>query len=121
MKFYKKGQIVGILGLSYKPDTDVVEESQGVLLAQKLLENKIPVVAFDPQVKEIEKIKLVDSLEECLEKSNTIIIATQWNQFKEIDWNKYSDKIVIDCWRMIDVSKYEQTTNKFIALGKYIL
>ncbi len=39
---------VGILGLSYKPNTDVVEESQGLLLAQFLSAQGIPVSVYDP-------------------------------------------------------------------------
>src|SRR5262249_60156037 len=40
---------VGILGLSYKPDTAVVEESQGVALAERLVQRGHDVVAYDPK------------------------------------------------------------------------
>src|SRR5690348_13771037 len=39
---------IGILGLTYKPNTDVVEEAFGLLLAQELTAAKLPVVVFDP-------------------------------------------------------------------------
>ena len=39
---------VGILGLAYKPHSDVVEEAQGLLLAQALVKEGIGVIAFDP-------------------------------------------------------------------------
>src|SRR5215469_16099848 len=39
---------IGILGLTYKPDTDVVEESFGLLLAQELSSADLPVVVYDP-------------------------------------------------------------------------
>jgi len=122
MRLYQKGQTVGILGLSYKPNTDVIEESQGVLLAQKLVENNIPLVAFDPQVKEIkiEKIRLLDSIKECIENSNVLIITTQWSQFMEIDWNKYNNKVIIDCWGIVRSFYYKNSKNKFIRLGKYV-
>ena len=42
------GSRVGILGLSYKPNTPVIEESQGVLIAQILLQRGFEVVAYDP-------------------------------------------------------------------------
>ncbi|MPM44982.1 GDP-mannose 6-dehydrogenase [bioreactor metagenome] len=122
IKLYKKNQKIGILGLSYKPNTDVTEESQGILLAQKIIENKIPLIAFDPQVKEVKdkKIILMNSMEECITDSDVLIIATQWDKFKEIDWNKYNHKIIIDCWGIVDVTSCKNSTNRFVKLGKYI-
>ncbi len=38
---------VGILGLSYKPGTNVIEESQGIALARELLKKNIAVVVYD--------------------------------------------------------------------------
>jgi UDPglucose 6-dehydrogenase len=42
------GGTVGVLGLSYKPDTAVIEESQGVALAKRLAEAGYRALAFDP-------------------------------------------------------------------------
>ena len=42
------GGTAGIAGLSYKPDTEVTEESQGLLLAQHLLSRDVNVVVYDP-------------------------------------------------------------------------
>lgn len=42
------GETIGILGLTYKPDTDVVEQAAGLLLAQELAGRAVPVVVFDP-------------------------------------------------------------------------
>ena len=43
-----EGGAVGILGLAYKPGTDVVEESVGLLLARELREQRVRVIAYDP-------------------------------------------------------------------------
>src|ERR1700676_1193556 len=43
------GEAAGILGLTYKPNTDVTEEAAGLLLAQELARRKIRTVAFDPE------------------------------------------------------------------------
>ena len=43
-----KGGIAGIAGLAYKPDTDVIVESQGLLLAKYLLSRDTEVVVYDP-------------------------------------------------------------------------
>jgi len=40
--------VIGILGITYKPDTDVVEEAFGLLLAQELAKEGFRVSVFDP-------------------------------------------------------------------------
>ena len=45
---YSGSGAIGILGLTYKPDTDVVIESFGLLLAQELSQSNLPVVVYDP-------------------------------------------------------------------------
>src|SRR5437016_3776601 len=39
---------IGILGLTYKPNTDVIQESFGLLLAETLASQDVPVIIFDP-------------------------------------------------------------------------
>jgi len=124
-KILKKGQKVGILGLSYKPDTNVTDESQGMLLLQKLVREHIDVISYDPFVQQnANKIlsvrRFVQSAEQCIEQADVIVITTPWNIFKKIRWNVFSNKIVIDCWRIIDLTKYDKKKNTFIQLGKYI-
>ena len=50
---------IGILGLTYKPDTDVVEESFGLLLAQEFSSCRLPVIVYDPSA-ESARISAVD-------------------------------------------------------------
>ncbi len=124
-KHCKKGKIIGILGLSYKPETDVIDESQGMLLAEKFIKNKITVAVFDPLVlenerKELRKALFMKTMGECVQKSDVIVLATPWDQFKGINWDTYKGKVIIDCWRHIDTSKYDQVQNTFVQLGRYI-
>jgi len=124
-RYCKAKDSIGILGLSYKPETDVVEESQGILLADKFKNNNMKVTVFDPQANDnarmiLTTVLFADSAEDCIEKSRIIIISTQWRQFEGINWNKWKGKTVIDCWRFIDLNKYNQNQNTFIQLGKYL-
>lgn len=124
-KTLKSGQTVGILGLSYKPDTDVVEESQGILLASFLMDKGILVLAHDPTAlvnarRLLPKLNIVENVDECISKSDVLILTTQWSEYKKINWSSYSNKIVIDCWRMVEEGKFKRTKNSLIQLGKYI-
>ena len=102
---------VGILGLSYKPDTNVVEESQGLLLAQQLASQSINVIVYDPASMENaarvlpNEIRCARSAEECVTASNVIVIATPWNEFKNLKPETFvaagTKRVLIDCWRVL--------------------
>ncbi len=100
----KRGR-VGILGLSYKPDTNVVEESQGILLIKVLLRRGISVIAYDPRALENarkvlgDKITLASSGEECARQADLIVLITPWPEFRRIKKADLRNKKVIDCWR----------------------
>lgn len=100
---------IGILGLTYKPGTDVVEESFGLLLAKALTSANLPVVVYDPAASEervaaaVPRVQFAASAQECVEKSDVVVIATPWPQFQQIpreSWTRRkSPRTVVDCWR----------------------
>lgn len=127
-KYSSTKEIVGILGLSYKPDTDVIDESAAIFLIKELIKAKTKVVVFDPKAmdntKKIlgKKIFFAKSAKECIKKSNIIVVATPWNEFKNlkiIDFKK-PDKIltVIDCWRILNYK--EEPYIIYRALGTFL-
>ncbi|SRR5579885_345000 len=97
---------VGVLGLTYKPKTNVTEESQSLMLVNLLSEKGFQVYAYDPAfVNSSEnvvnpKITLTKNMEDCIIPSELCIIATPWEEFSKIDKSKFSNKIILDCWRM---------------------
>jgi UDPglucose 6-dehydrogenase len=98
----------GILGLSYKPDTDVIEESQGVLLAEYLIGANCDVIVYDPLALENAKrelggrVRYAASMEECAGAASVVTIATAWNEFRALrPAHLKGDSIVIDCWRIL--------------------
>lgn len=120
---------VGVLGLSYKPNTDVVEESQGLLLAQALIESGVPTVIYDPAalpnaVKELgEGARGTTSAAACIEASDVVIITTPWDEFKTIApeiFERHSEpRVVIDCWRLLDRDKYENMVD-YVPIGEHL-
>lgn len=125
MKHTKKNDTVGILGLGYKQGTDVTEESQGMLLLKKLLAHGVKTVGYDPLAmlnakKSVPRAHYAASMDECLTKSAIIVVATPADEFRHIRWNSYTNKTVVDCWRIIDLKKQNKKGNVFIQLGTYI-
>jgi len=118
-------ETVSILGLAYKPDTPVIEESASIKLIENLLKNEINVIVYDSLATENtkeyfgEKIQYANSIKECLEKSSISIIALPTKEFKEIDNSYISKEItVIDCWRILDEKIFDDKV-KYISLGSF--
>ena len=120
------GSFVGILGLTYKPQTDVVEEAVGFLLAQELISRGIRVNAFDPAGMENARLALGESVqftasaEECIHLSQLIVVATPWKEFIDIPAEKWggagAEKTIVDCWRVLKLN--DKTAGvRYIGLG----
>ena len=104
-----QGGSVGILGLSYKPDTAVIEQSQGVTLASRLLEDGYPVVGFDPKALSSAQASLskpliaAESAADCVRRSTLVVVMTPWPEFRSISPDAFTRTprmTVIDCWRL---------------------
>ena len=99
---------IGILGLSYKPDTAVVEQSQGVALAARLIAEGREVIAYDP--KALENAQAVTgsmlaaaSAEDCVRRASIVVVMTPWPEFRAIPLGAFTRPqrlTVIDCWRL---------------------
>jgi UDPglucose 6-dehydrogenase len=101
----------GILGLTYKAGTDVVEEAAGFLLAKELALRGVKVTVFDPAYGRnstrpaLEKVCFAPSAVECIRNSDVVVLATSWPEFGHIDaaqWARTSKpRTVVDCWRAL--------------------
>jgi UDPglucose 6-dehydrogenase len=109
------GHTVGILGLAYKPDTGVIEESPGLALAKFLADAGHEVRVYDPVATDAaaqalgEGAQACSSAAEVLEQSDVTVIATPWREFAELpidtlDRNGRGRAVVIDCWRQLPES-----------------
>ncbi len=106
-----KGAIVGVLGLAYKPDTNVVEESQGLVIARRLAEDGRRVLAYDPHAMDNARrilnhsVEYAESVQDCVRKSDALIIANPCREFRAIKASDIARRerplIVVDCWRML--------------------
>ena len=100
---------VGILGLTYKAGTDVVEEAAGYLLMNELAERGMKIMAFDPGYAKngvtSSNVSFAASAEDCIAHSDLVILATAWPEFSQIPaqrWVRNSPpRTVIDCWRAV--------------------
>jgi UDPglucose 6-dehydrogenase len=123
----KKASAVSILGLAYKPDTPVIEESPSIKIIQELLKKEdIRVAVYDPLALDSVRAEIGDavlyasSVKECMAQSPISIIATQSEAFKSIDssYLTHSPTTILDCWRILDPSRLEGKA-EYVPLGIY--
>jgi UDPglucose 6-dehydrogenase len=89
-----KGRTVGVWGLSFKPRTDDMREAPSIQIINGLLRAKAKVQAFDPQASKVAKrifgtkITLAETSYDALKGADALVIATEWNEFREPDFNR---------------------------------
>ena len=113
---------IGILGVAYKPNTNIIEASQSLQLAKALASKGFEVHVYDPavgrdQLRETPNLKVEDDLDDCVAKSDVCVVATPWQSFSRIDKSRFSHKIVFDCWRMLNGNRPSEPS-RYIALGQ---
>src|SRR5690242_1456014 len=135
VKSHQSGSLpVGILGLTYKPDTDVIEESFGLLLALELASANLPIVVFDPSADlhrafaAHKSVRIAASAEDCIEQSGIVVLATPWQQFCDLASSAWmqpfrsgpsfhaTQRVVIDCWRALPHLEGSRNV-RYIRLG----
>ncbi len=125
-KFAKAGTRIAILGLSYKPQTPVVEESHSVKLAARLADAGYVVAVHDPLAQDAaltalgDKVVATSSIEGAVRECDLLIVATAWPEYKTIDpaWAKRSGQklTILDLWRTLPADKFAEAAD-LIYLG----
>ena len=91
-----RGTRIGVLGLSFKPDTDDIRESRAVPVVERLIEEGATVIAYDPLAMDFFK-RLFPQVEYASPKevlnTDAVLIVTEWQEFESLD---YRGRIVID-------------------------
>ena len=111
------GSVISILGISYKPNTPVFDESQGLALAKELIRANYIVKLSDPQA--FQNINAKDNLmtqnflplEEALKVAEAIVIMIPWNEYLDINYLKFHPSCIIDPWRIINPQNINKETN----------
>lgn len=88
-----KGKTVGLLGLSFKPNTNDLREAPALAIAEKLLAEGCQVRAYDPAALE-EATKILPKMIPCpdiygaVEGADALVLMTEWNQFRNLDFER---------------------------------
>lgn len=122
------GTTVAVLGLAYKPFSDVIEASQGILLAKSLSRHGVRVVAHDPLATQPATNELRDhaivlkSLDDCLNQASVFIVVTADPAYATLEAKDFTSAgrpvTVIDCWRILSKKLVDKPGIMYVPIGR---
>lgn len=88
-----KGKQIGVLGLSFKPETDDMRESPAIEIVHGMIERGASVRAFDPVAMEeskhyIKGVEYATDEYDAIKDADAMVIVTEWNQFRALDMDR---------------------------------
>ncbi|MCP3985809.1 MAG: UDP-glucose/GDP-mannose dehydrogenase family protein [bacterium] len=121
------GKTVGMLGLSFKPETDDMRDAPAIEIANGLMGHGAAIRAFDP-VAMREAAKLLpdlsyckDSYEAC-ENADVVVIVTEWNQFRMLDLERVRQKlrrpVVVDLRNVYEPKSMQEAGFEYHSVGR---
>ncbi|MDD5595268.1 MAG: UDP-glucose/GDP-mannose dehydrogenase family protein [Candidatus Omnitrophica bacterium] len=122
-----KDKTIGILGISFKPNTDDIRNAPSLEIIKALQDEGAKVKAYDPQgaakAKEILKGVAFCSDSYAVSKgADCLLILTEWDEFKELDLLKIKKlmrhPLVIDGRNIYDPVKLSKMGLKYIGIGR---
>ena len=121
-----KNKKIAFLGVTFKANTDDMRDSSSLKLIPYLSKRGAKIKYFDPtgSKKEFNKLNNVNfskSIQASIEGSDLIIIHTEWNDFKSINFKKYSknkDLIIYDMRNIFSPNKIKKMGFKYFGIGR---
>ncbi len=122
-----KDKTIGVLGLSFKPNTDDMREAPSIYIINKLLEEGAKIKAYDPKAMDIAR-EIMPNIQYCddpyvaAEGVDALLLLTEWDEFYNLDLNKIMDQlnypIIIDGRNMFDPKKMKELGFEYISIGR---
>lgn len=131
---------IAFLGWAFKKDTNDTRESAAIYVADDLINEQAIIAVFDPKVSELQILSDLDYLKtrdsennkkhiltydnayEACSKAHAIAILTEWEEFKDYDWQKIYDNMqkpafIFDGRNLLDKNKLEKIGFKYQCIG----
>ena len=109
---------VGFLGVTFKANTDDMRDSQFLKIYPKLLKRGALLSYYEPTGKKYEikssKIKFVSSIKQILENNDMIVIHTEWDEFRSINFSNFNIKKGTKIFDLRNLYKTKNISNKKI-------
>ena len=123
-----KGKTIGLLGLTFKPDTDDMRDAPALDLIEQLSRLGARVKAYDPIVSQsglrngLSNVIVETDVDMLAEGCDALVLVTDWKQFRELDFAKMAAKmhtpIVIDGRNFLDQQLLTDLGFQYVGIGR---
>ena len=122
-----EGRTIGVLGLSYKPNTDDVRESPAIHVIRGLQERGARIRCFDPQAmenarRELSGVHFCREAYEVAENAAALVLATEWNEFRALDLGQIkkllAEPVVVDLRNIYEPREMARLGFRYVGVGR---
>lgn len=125
------GKTIGILGLSFKPNTDDMRDAASITIINALKEGGARIKVFDPAAMQEAKKVFGNDIEYCedayavAKDSDAMVILTEWNEFRQLDLGKIKEllksSVVIDARNIYQPERMKRLGFTYSSIGRNIV
>jgi UDPglucose 6-dehydrogenase len=121
------GKTIGLLGLSFKPNTDDMRDAPAIDIASSLQAQGANVRAYDPVAMEVAAplmpgVEMAADPYELAKGCDALIVVTEWNEFKQLDLDQIRDSmrqpVLFDGRNIYDPEKMQKLGFRYRGLGR---
>jgi UDPglucose 6-dehydrogenase len=121
------GKQIGVLGLSFKPETDDMRESPATDIIKEMQKRGATVKAFDPVAMEEAKHSLPDisyatDEYDAIKDADALVIITEWNQFRALDMDKVKSLLkspkIVDLRNIYEPKEMRELGFEYVGVGR---
>ncbi|MCA3692998.1 MULTISPECIES: UDP-glucose dehydrogenase family protein [Aquidulcibacter] len=121
------GKTIGILGLTFKPNTDDMRDSPSLDIVPALLAAGAKIKAYDPEgmeeaKKELSGIEMVDGPYAVADHADAIVILTEWDQFRALDFERIATQmtkpVMVDLRNIYNPDDLRKDGFTYVSIGR---
>jgi UDPglucose 6-dehydrogenase len=123
-----RGKQVGLLGLSFKPNTSSVAGSASIQLAKRLLSQGARVRAYDPVAIPDARMELNGTIQYCdtpyaaAEGGDALVVGTGWPEFRSLDFDRIKHllkrPVIVDTKNLLDAVRLRAMGFQYVGIGR---
>lgn len=120
-----KGKKIALLGLAFKANTDDIRYSPAIVIAKELAKKGAKISATDPEaiensrkeLAEFKNISFTTDPYEAAKDADLIVIATEWKEYRDLDFSKIKTKKIVDLRNLFDAKKMKEKGFEYFYVG----
>jgi UDPglucose 6-dehydrogenase len=122
-----RGKTVGILGLTFKPNTDDMRDSPAIAVIQALQDAGAIIRAYDPEGMEqasklLTNVTFCSNAYEVCEAACALVLVTEWDAFRALDLARVvgllAEPLLVDLRNVYPIAEAERAGLRYVGIGQ---